>query len=159
VFALLSILLFRDLLTWFVFVDLRFRASIECTHCEMHGTIVIDPDAEAMATPIQYPRGCMAIRFSSCRAARFHVGRQPTITARRASFEGLGHPPSQTKPRWRRSIFFSNELPCIQDWQRAWVLLSLCAAPRCNNLLCLLPCSMVVQYATNPDAAMWNMFA
>ena len=50
-------------------------------------------------------------------------------------------------------------LPAVQDLQSAWLLLLLCAAPRCNYLLRTVPRSATASYAASHDEAILRCLA
>ena len=50
-------------------------------------------------------------------------------------------------------------LPALEDLQSAWLLLLLCAAPRCNYLLRTVPPSLTDEFAAAHDAAISRCLA
>ena len=61
-------------------------------------------------------------------------------------------------PCWQRSELLAR-LPALQDLKSAWLLLLLCAAPRCNYLLRTVPPSLTDDFATAHDAAVSRCIA
>ena len=51
---------------------------------------------------------------------------------------------------------FLAHLPHLPDLQCVWLLLSMCAAPRCNHILRVVPPSLSRRYAEEHDDAIWH---
>ena len=60
--------------------------------------------------------------------------------------------------RMRKELFLLAQVCKMQDLQCAWVMLSMCAVPRANHTIRILPPSLSRTYAADHDKALWQSF-